>query len=127
MTSMAASPEGKWKALDDKTQKEVAEIELKIINQELQGTIVRLINAEDNVRCTKCPSEFKDKPLEGLPILWGLIKNKNNIWTGGHILDAKTGKIHHAKLTVKEDKIFIRDFNGLSMLGRTHVWIRADE
>lgn len=116
---------GKWTTIDDKTGKKRAVVQLSIQDGELQGTIVKVYRQKgDQGICTKCPGQFKNKPVEGLTFLWGLKKNGKNSWAGGHILDPKTGKTYHAKLSMQGNKLYVRGYVGLSMLGRTQVWVR---
>jgi uncharacterized protein (DUF2147 family) len=60
----------------------------------------------------------------GLRFLWGLTETKHDIWTGGHILEAKTGKIYQVQLKVDQDKLYVRGYVGTALLGRTQVWVR---
>lgn len=74
--------------------------------------------------CTKCSGDFKGKPIKGLQFLWGLKDQGHGVWDNGVILDAKTGKLYHAKVTVKGDKLYVRGYIGFSLLGRTQIWAR---
>lgn len=74
--------------------------------------------------CSKCPGGFKGKKIQGIRFVWGLKKTGDNEWTGGHILDPKTGKVYRAKITMKGNKLYVRGYVGISILGRTQVWVR---
>jgi uncharacterized protein (DUF2147 family) len=74
--------------------------------------------------CHNCTGTFKDKKVVGLNILWGLKDQGNGEWDGGSILDPKTGKIYKAKMTLKGDKLYVRGYIGVSLLGRTQTWVR---
>lgn len=124
--AIAQTPVGTWTTIDDKTGKKRAEVRLNVSDSgELTGTIIRVYTQKgDTGICKNCPGDLKDKPIKGLKFVWGLKEKKHNIWTGGHVLDAKSGKIYHAKMTVKDNRLYMRGYVGLSMLGRTQVWVR---
>lgn len=122
--SYAASPEGIWTTFDDKTGQRRAVVSLTLTKNILNGTIVSVFpQLGDTGRCSLCPDEFKDKPVAGLKFLWGLEDSGDNVWEGGHILDAKTGKIYRAMLRVKGDKLYVRGYVGIPLLGRTQIWV----
>ncbi len=116
---------GLWQNIDDETGKPKAHIQIYEVNGVLYGKIVKLINPDEpNPKCTKCPGEFKDKPVEGLQIMWGLKKDGNE-YTGGKILDPKKGNIYSCKIELIEpNKLKVRGFLGVSLLGRTQYWYR---
>lgn len=124
--AFAYSPVGTWTTIDDKTGQKRAEVRLELQeNGELTGKILKVYKQKgDTGVCKNCPGSFKNKPIKGLTFLWGLQKKRPGLWTGGHVLDAKSGKIYNAKITVKENRLYLRGYMGLSMLGRTQVWVR---
>lgn len=121
----AESITGHWTTIDDKTGQKRAKVNISVTNNVLNGTIVEVVKRPgDTGICSKCPGEFKDKPIQGIQFLWGLKEADNGVWAGGYILDPKTGKIYRAKLTLKGDKLYVRGYVGVSLLGRTQVWVR---
>lgn len=125
-TAMAASLAGTtWMTIDDKTGKPRAEVRLKEQNGTVSGDIVSVVKQPgDTGICSKCPGQFKDKPIKGLQFLWGLKQKGEHNWEGGQILDPKTGKIYRAKMLLKGNKLFVRGYVGVSVLGRTQIWER---
>ncbi len=122
---MAQSPLGNWTVLDDKTGKKRAIIQISEAGTNLNGTVVTIYpRPNDTGVCKKCPGTFKDKPIKGLRVMWDLKEQGNNEWDGGQALDPETGKIYRAKMTLKGDKLYVRGYIGLSLLGRTQVWTR---
>lgn len=124
----SATPEGRWRTIDDKTHKEKSIVEIAEVNGELQGKVVKLLNRGDkpaNPACDKCEGDRKGKPVIGMTILWGL-KQDGDEWTGGSILDPENGETYDAKLSLKDDgrKLDVRGFLGISLLGRTQTWVR---
>lgn len=124
------SPVGLWKSISDETGKPSALIRISETNGELTGKIEKLFrepNQEPNPVCTKCEDERKDQPIIGMTILSGL-KKDGDVYSGGQILDPSNGKVYKSKLSVLEDgqKISVRGYIGIPMLGRSQVWIRAE-
>ena len=52
--------------------------------------------------------------------------NGNNNWDGGNILDPENGKVYSAKMSLDESgqKLTVRGFIGISLIGRSQTWIR---
>lgn len=125
-SAMAASLAGStWMTIDDKTGKPRAEVRLNEQNGTVSGEIVSVVKQPgDTGICSKCPGQFKDKTIKGLQFLWGLKQKGENNWEGGQILDPKTGKIYRAKMLLKGNKLFVRGYVGVSVLGRTQIWER---
>lgn len=125
--ALAQSPVGRWLTIDDKTGQKRAIVELTITNDTLFGKIIHVYpKPGDTGLCLKCPGVFKDKPIQGLQMMWGLKDQGHGVWDHGDILEAKTGKIYHAKLRLKGNKLYVRGHIGLVMLGRTQVWTRME-
>lgn len=121
----AKSPVGSWTTIDDVTGKPRADVKVSVVNGLLNGTIVRVYaQVGDTGLCHDCPGEFKDKPVKGLQFLWGLKEESDGQWSGGQILDPKTGKIYRAKLNLEGDKLLVRGYIGISLLGRTQTWVK---
>lgn len=123
--ALAKPPVGEWTTIDDKTGKKRSEIYISINNNELSGKIIRVYTEKgDTGVCKACPGKFKNQPIQGLNFLWGLKEDKHGGWVDGEILDPKSGKIYRAKLIQRGDKLYVRGYVGLSLLGRTQIWVR---
>lgn len=123
--SFASSPVGKWTTIDDETGHKRALVEISEVNGVFSGTIIRVYpQPGDTGICHNCPGKFKGKPIQGLTFLWGLKDDGEGAWTGGEILDPKSGKIYRAKMSMKGNKLFVRGYLGFSFLGRTQTWVR---
>ncbi len=125
-----ATPVGLWRTIDDKTGKEKSLVRITEVNGELRGTIEKLIrepNEDQNPVCEKCSGEKKNKPVLGMMILGGL-KRDGKEWTGGEILDPNNGKTYKCKMSLDDGgkKLNVRGFIGVSLLGRTQVWLREE-
>ncbi|MGL6070562.1 DUF2147 domain-containing protein [Craterilacuibacter sp.] len=123
-SALAAGVAGTWKTIDDETKQPKALVQIsESATGELSGKIVKLFNKPDAV-CDACEGANKGKPVVGMNMLWGL-KKEGNGWDGGKILDPKTGKIYSAKMKLTADnKLEVRGFIGMALLGRTQTWVR---
>ncbi len=124
------SPVGVWRTIDDKTGKEKSLVRISEVNGELRGTIEKLFREpgeEPNPNCDKCPGEKKNKPVIGMTILTGL-KRDGQEYAGGEILDPANGKTYKCKMWTTDGgkKLNVRGFIGVSVLGRTQVWVREE-
>jgi len=68
---------------------------------------------------------LRDRPIVGLTILQGLKYDKEGKYTGGKIYDPEEGKTYKCNATVNSpDKLILRGFIGVSLLGRNEEWSR---
>jgi uncharacterized protein (DUF2147 family) len=131
----SASPEtpvGQWKTIDDVTGQVKSIVQIREQNGVLYGTVVDVFNPPaPNPLCIHCPGAFKDRPVVGLQILWGLRKSgadkSGAVWTGGQILDPENGKIYRCNLTLADhgQTLRLRGYIGFSLFGRTQRWQRV--
>lgn len=118
---------GLWKSIDDKTGKPRSLIRISENAGVLEGVIEKLIDPkEPDPKCDKCTDERKDKPVQGMKIITGLKQDGDGHANGGKILDPENGKVYDVKVKVVEagKKLEVRGFLGVSLLGRTQVWVR---
>lgn len=123
------TPIGKWKTIDDESNKPKSIIEIFEKDGLLYGKIEKLFRKPDedqNPKCDKCTGDKKDQLVIGMQILNGLKKDSDSVWSGGEILDPNNGKTYSCKVTLIEDgkKLKVRGFIGFSLLGRTQIWDR---
>jgi uncharacterized protein (DUF2147 family) len=75
----------------------------------------------------KNPDESKrTQPVIGLVILKGFKQTAPNLYEDGTIYDPKNGKTYSCKITKKGDELDVRGFVGISLIGRSTKWTRAD-
>ena len=135
LTTFAASIEGYWKSIEERTGEQLSIVEIK---KKPDATYTATIVYRYSVRgggniltnCVKCPEAFKNKPILGLQIAQGLKedpKNQNH-YIDGRVLEPKTGNIYEGKAQLSADgkRIRMRGYMGISVLGRTVVWIRTE-
>lgn len=124
------TPAGLWRTIDDVTGKERSIVRIVEVNGEFQGTVEKIFERpgdDPKHLCDKCKGERKDKPVIGMTILWGL-KADDDVWKGGKILDPDNGKIYSCKMELGENgkELNVRGFIGISLIGRTQTWYRAE-
>jgi uncharacterized protein (DUF2147 family) len=129
------TPVGKWKQIDDVSGKAKSIIEITESNGQFEGKVLQVINlTPDEIAkqgehpvCAKCDGERKDKPVEGMTIMWGVTKD-DDVWDGGKIIDPKSGKVYKVKLTLSDggSKLDVHGYIGFSLLGRSQTWQRQE-
>jgi uncharacterized protein (DUF2147 family) len=124
------SPAGLWKTIDDKTGKERSVVRIVDSNGVFEGKVEQVFplpGDDPSHLCKKCEGERKDKPVIGMTILWGLRKDGDQ-YSGGEILDPKTGTIYRAKMKILESgrKLEVRGYVGWSLFGRSQTWVRQE-
>lgn len=125
------TPVGKWKTIDDETHQVKSIVEITENGGLLEGKVLQVLKPDDpnevHPVCKKCDGERKNKPIEGMTIMWGLKKDDGE-WSGGQILDPAKGKIY--KVTIKlvdgGKKLDVHGYIGFSLIGRSQEWVRAD-
>ena len=120
------SPVGLWKNIDDHTGKAKALIRITEHNGVLQGKIEKLFlepNVEQNPKCDKCEGADKDQPIIGMTILHGFTKDGDE-YNGGKILDPGNGKVYKSKMKLSGNKLDVRGYIGIPLLGRSQTWLR---
>ncbi len=120
---------GKWQTIDDETKQAKSIIEISKQGDIYKGKIIALLQ-NPNFICNKCTGEFKDKSIIGMPVLTGLKykdNQKDNQYEDGKIFDPQNGKTYSAKAKLIENgqKLEVRGFMGISLLGRTQTWNRT--
>lgn len=73
--------------------------------------------------CDVCRGKFKDKPLVGATVLWGLKPDPNdpNKYVGGSGIEPETGMTFSGKGELKGDTLKLRGYKGISLLGKTRI------
>ena len=124
--SNAQSAIGTWKTVDDEDGTVKSHVSIYEEDGKLYGKVLKLINPERTI-CTECKGDKKDKPIEGMQIMWGLKQNNPKEWKGGKIMDPKNGKEYKCKIELEDSNTLkVRGFIGFSLLGRTQKWYRLE-
>lgn len=116
---------GYWETVNDQTGEYEYIVEITDADGKFAGKILRVLDPtrKDDV-CSNCPAAMKGKPLLGLQIMKGVLKDGTE-YKGGTIVDPKSGKEFKCTITpVGAAKVQVRMYTGVSMLGRRQTWTR---
>ncbi len=62
-----------------------------------------------------------------LPLIMGLTRSSPGVWEDGEIYSTRDGRSFSFKIEdVADDRLTVRGYVGLSLLGRSQVWTRDD-
>jgi len=70
-------------------------------------------------------SALRSRPILGMQLLSSFQYTGGNVWEKGTIYDPKSGKTYKCKMTLDGNRLNIRGFIGISLIGRTNVWTRV--
>lgn len=117
---------GRWRTIDDETGKPKSIIEIYEKSGKVYGKVIEILEEENKKKlCTNCSGEDKNKPILGMIIIKGLTKNGNE-YSDGKILDPKNGNLYKCYISLEsKDKLKVRGFYGIALLGRTQYWYRV--
>ena len=126
----AATAAGLWKSIDDKTNKPRSLIRIVEEDGEYKAIVEKGLLPTDtgDKVCDKCTDERKNQKIIGMTIAKGLKESQPNLYEGGNILDPDNGKVYKCKMKLSEDgkKLEVRGFIGISLLGRSQIWMREE-
>lgn len=124
--SAQAQVTGKWKTIDDETGEAKSIVEIYEQDGKIYGKVVEILNpAKKKATCVNCKGADKNKPIEGLVIIRGLEKDGSE-YTDGDILDPSKGKLYSCTIKLDgKDKLDVRGYMGISLLGRSQTWTRV--
>jgi len=116
---------GKWKTIDDETGKPKSVVEIYEKSGKIYGKVVEIFDVnKKNKVCDECSGDDKNKPILGIMVIKGLRKDGKE-YNDGQILDPNNGKLYKCFITLEEnDKLKVRGFIGISLIGRTQYWYR---
>lgn len=119
-TATAKDPiEGEW-LKDDKS----ARIKLKVTRGGKLMGLISYVSDPKRTHDTNNPDASKrGRKLVGLVNIRGFTK-KGNKWEGGTVYDSKSGKTYKGKIWLEGDKLMMRGYVGVSLIGRTASWTR---
>ncbi|VVD75832.1 lipoprotein [Pandoraea communis] len=122
------TPVGVWRIVDEAGDPK-ALITISEKDGEYMGSLTKSLGRRDALerRCNDCTDWRKGKKLQGLQIIRGLRKApESDEYTGGRILDPDSGSEYGVKMRVVDggEKLEVRGYFGISLLGRTQTWIR---
>ncbi len=126
--AQSATAVGTWQTIDDHTGQPKALIQIMPDGSgNLTGKIIKGLGPNDDPerRCTACTDGRKDQLMLGMTIISDMKKDDDG-WDGGHILDPENGKLYKCKMHLEDggQKLVVRGYIGVSLLGRSQTWLR---
>jgi uncharacterized protein (DUF2147 family) len=117
---------GKWKTIDDETGKPKSIVEIYEKSGKIYGKVIEILDTvHKNDFCKECSGEDANKPILGMIVIKGLTQDGKE-YNSGKILDPKNGKLYQCFITlVGNEKLKVRGYIGISLLGRTQYWQRV--
>lgn len=117
---------GKWKTIDDETNKAKSVVEIYKGDDGLfYGKVIKLFiepGEEPNPVCDQCTGANKDKPVMGFVVITKMKADGKNLWNGGKITDPGNGKVYSCKMWREPGVLQVRGYLGISALGRSQTW-----
>jgi len=72
------------------------------------------------------PNEkLRTRPVLNLVIMYGVSHKGGNEWGDGKVYDPESGNTYSGSIKLEDDKLHMRGYVGISLLGRTEVWTRV--
>lgn len=111
--------------------KEPAKIQIYRSGEKYYGKIVWLKNpfegGKSRVDARNPDKSKRTQPIVGLIILKGFEFDGGDEWEDGNIYDPESGKTYNCYLSLKDkNNLKVRGYIGISLLGRTEWWTRAN-
>jgi uncharacterized protein (DUF2147 family) len=122
----AATPVGLWYA-----EGGAAQVAIAPCGNALCGQVVWLRSPLDENGCdlrdrNNPNPALRRRKVTGLEILQGLEPQADGTWVGGSIYDPGSGNSYTCRLTLDGgDRLWLRGYLGIPLLGRTTVWTRV--
>jgi uncharacterized protein (DUF2147 family)/surface polysaccharide O-acyltransferase-like enzyme len=123
----AGTPEGLWYA-----EGGAAIVRVDRCGERLCGRVTWLRSPFDENGCDLRDEhnpieQLRSRNVLGLEILRDLEKApyEENLWIGGNIYDPASGQTYRCRLTAEDDRLFLRGYVGIPLLGRTTHWTRV--
>ncbi|HTM10985.1 MAG TPA: DUF2147 domain-containing protein [Verrucomicrobiae bacterium] len=125
-----SSPAGLWMITNIKSGKPGSLIRIELIDGQYQGWIEKIFpdpNEDPDPRCVHCEGARKNQPVVGLNFMWGLTQQGDE-YRGGEILDPRSGRTYRVRLKLEDggQKLDVRGFIGVSLLGHSLTWLRVE-
>jgi uncharacterized protein (DUF2147 family) len=118
-----ASPVGVWK--NDDATFEISENQGKLSGKIIALREPRTPDGQDKTDIHNPDATKRQRPIIGLVFLSGFTQKSPTRWENGTVYDPKSGNTYSASMELDgPEKINMRGFIGISLIGRTDVWTR---
>lgn len=120
---------GKWRTIDDRNGITKAIVELYKQDGLLQGKVIKIMEeGKENALCVKCEGDLKDKPVEGMQIIYSFKDSGDGVYKGKKLFDPEQAMTFRGRIWLdpeNSNQLKVRGY--LAFLYRTQTWIRVKE
>lgn len=126
LASDNATPDGLWLARDEDGDT-TGYVSITEDRGVYTGIIKNVVHPDtQETICSKCKGERKNQKLMGMVIMKN-VKAQDGGFVGDEILDPETGDTYRVRLKMlARNKMEVRGYIGISLLGRTQIWERVE-
>ena len=121
---------GLWRVMDGSGKGPISLVALSERDGVVSGTVMRVMRSSQGEHpvCQACKGPLQNQAVVGMTVVWGLKQEgAKPVWSGGSVLDPGNGQTYKCKATLRDaNTLELRGFLGISLLGRTQVWQRAE-
>jgi uncharacterized protein (DUF2147 family) len=118
------SPVGIWK--NDDATFEISENQGKLSGKIIAMREPQTPEGKDKTDIHNPDAAKRQRPIIGLVFLSGFTQKSQTRWENGTIYDPKSGNTYSSSMELDgPEKLNMRGFIGISLIGRTDVWTRV--
>lgn len=123
--------QGNWMTAEDAAKVQIYKAVNGKFAGKYYGKVIWLKEPEENgkPKLDKNNPDVKKRsnPLMGIVLLRDFVYDADDKeWNGGTIYDPKNGKTYNCYISMDGNKLNVRGYIGISLIGRTAVWTRVD-
>ena len=117
---------GFWQVPDEHDGEIKSIVEIYEEDNKYHGRVSQVLETSKNTHCKKCEWGLKDKPIEGMRILYDLTKTKDG-GEDGKVINPGTGKVYSCYIELEsQNKLKLRGYLGVPALGTSIYWSRVE-
>lgn len=120
---------GKWKTIDDRNGITKAIVEVYEEKGLLQAKVLKIVEkGKENALCVKCKGELKDRPVNGMKIMFDFKRNNKGEYRGNKLFDPEQAMTFRGRVWLDPkdtNRLKVRGY--LAFLYRTQTWHRLME
>ncbi|MEM9052451.1 MAG: DUF2147 domain-containing protein [Bacteroidota bacterium] len=120
LSSIAQTPIGTWKTVDDKTGETRSHVKIYEEDGKLYGKIIKVLVGDPDAVCDECSGSKKNSPILGLIMIEDM-KKEDDRWVDGEILDPETGSEYNCELWLEDGNLKVRGSHWSGFF-RTQTW-----
>ena len=84
------------------------------------------INGKPKIDIYNPDKTKRNRPFMGMVVLKGFVKTATGVYENGTVYDPTTGKTYRCKMFVSGEKLHLRGYWGISLIGKSAVWTKAE-